>query len=246
MGKALSRKNAVRLRRAPGFWCLAFVLGAALIVMPPAVGGQSVKLKGTGVSGGGSSNSSELWDAVDAAIGLTGLWGSIDTANDKDPFIYTEPVTGTVHLFWAKWNGALHQVAHASRPLGWSWNGVEIVAASAPNGHDNVTPRAIVDSQGFLHVAWTRRSSFTSSVYHAVRVSGGWTQPDLLSGPDIASEPFPWLDGTLTMVDYQTPMDLVTVEITISIAGWSGGSDDIDPSQVTVESETVNRTLMPR
>ncbi|MCZ6600442.1 MAG: hypothetical protein O7A07_06345 [Acidobacteria bacterium] len=246
MGKVASRKNAVRLLRAPGFWCLAFVLGAALIVMPLAVGKQKLMLKGVAAAGSAVDNS-RTWDAVDAEIDLSGLWGSIDTVHDMDPFIYTEPITDNLHLFWAKWNGDFYEVVRAYRPLGSVWEGPEMVEASPPNSKDNVTPRAILDSMGFLHVAWTRQGGFTSSVYHAVHVSGGWTEPDLLSVPDIiASEPFPWRDDDRTMVDYQTPLELVTVEITITITGHSGGSDDIDPSQVTVDSEEVNRELIPR
>ena len=217
MGKVESRKNTGRLLMAPGFWCLAFVLGAALIVMPLAVGKQHVKLKGAAVAGSTMENPG-IWDAVDAEIDLSGLWGSIDTDNDVDPFIYTEPITGNLHLFWAKWNGDFHEVVRAYRPLGSVWEGPEMVEAIPPSSKDNVTPRAILDSMGFLHVVWTRQGGFTSSVYHAVRVSGGWTEPDLLSVPDIvASEPFPWRDDDRTMVDYQTPLELVTVEITITI-----------------------------
>ncbi len=245
MGKSASRKNAGRLHGAPGLWCLIVVLGAALAVMPLAVGNQTVSLKGGAVAGT-SSGPSSIWDAVDDEIDLSGLWGSIDTANDLDPFIYTESVTGNVHLFWAKWNGAFYEVVHAARPLGTAWDGLELIEPVAPASQDNVTPRAIVDSLGLLHVSWARQGGFTSSVYHSVRVSGGWTVPDLLSGMDIASEPFHWLDNSTTMVNYQTPMEIVTVEITVTIAGFSGGSDDIDPSQVTVDSETVNRTLAPR
>ncbi len=51
MGKVASRKNAGRLLRVPAFWSLAFVLGAALIVMPLAVGKQKLMLKGDAVAG---------------------------------------------------------------------------------------------------------------------------------------------------------------------------------------------------
>lgn len=245
MRKPAHGKNAGRWRRVAGFWCLAAVLGAALIVMPLALGGQKVQLKGT-EGGRGSANSPGIWDEVDAEIDLSGLWGSIDPDNDVDPFVYTEPITGNVHLFWASWNGEFYEIAHAERPLGSVWNGMELVQAVAPDSRDNLTPRAIRDALGLLHVSWARKGSFTSSVYHAVRVSGGWTEPSLLSGMEMASEPFPWLDDNRTMVDYQTPMEIVTVEITVSIGDYSGGSDDIDPSQVTVESEIVMRTLVPQ
>lgn len=245
MGKAVSRKNACRVLHAPGFWCLALVLGVGLVTAPPAVGLQNLNLRGEAVAGTAVDNSAS-WDAVDAAIDLTGLWGSIDPVHDVDPFIYTDLVTGDVHLFWAMWNGESHEIVHASRAPGAVWAGPEMVVIAGLGGGENVTPRAIVDTNGFLHVSWTRRGGFTSSIYHSLRVSGGWTSPDLLSNTDFASEPFHWLDGSRIMVDYQTPLELVTVEIHVTISGYSGGSDDIDPTQVTVESETVNRTLVLR
>jgi len=245
MGKGISKESAGPVLRALGLWFLLFGLGAALIVTPLAGGKQNLILKGADV-GSSQGGSTGIWDEVDDEIGLVGLWGSIDPDNDIDPFIYTVPSTGDVHLFWAKWNGDFYEVAHAHRPLGSVWGAAELVEAVPLNSKNNVTPRAVVDSLGLLHVAWTRAGGFTSSVYHAVRVSGGWTAPDLLSDFDIAWEPFPWLDGDCTMVDYQTAMELVTVEILVDIAGYSGGSDDIDPSQVTVDSETVNRQFAPQ
>jgi len=245
MRRHLNSSRPERMFRVGLSFGLSVLLLGAFLFASAQAGSKmrSVGLK-AGEGSSGSTSNSEMWDAVDEEIDLAGLWGSIDPYYDQDPFIYIESVNSQVHLFWSKWNGINYQIVHARRPAVGGWIGPELVDPDSTETANDLTPRAVVDYLGILHVSWARQDGFYSQVYHSARFSSSWSQPLLLSGSENAREPFPWIDDDRTLVDYQSAMNIVTVEV--SINGYSGGSDDIDPSEVTIESTEITRNILPK
>ena len=76
--------------RVAGAWGFILVVVLAQVVFSPAVAQFSLTLKTGGAPSTGSVDHSAAWAAVDAEADLTGLWGSIDSNLDKDPFLFTE------------------------------------------------------------------------------------------------------------------------------------------------------------
>ena len=230
--------------RIAGAWGFILVVVLAQVAFSPAVAQFSLTLKTGGAPTSGSAGDDNAWAAVDAEADLTGLWGSIDPAEDKDPFLFTDAASGRDHLVWAQWSGAYYRVVHAQRSPGLSWEGPEAVEPNPGSTLDNITPRGMVDDQGLLHVSWARVGSAAGFIYHAVRVSGGWTEAGLISGNDSdAGEPLMWQEQGVTLLDYTTSSDLVHVEV--DVVGYTGGSDDVDPTEITVDSWEIGRSIIP-
>ncbi|MFQ5669825.1 MAG: hypothetical protein ACE5HD_04800 [Acidobacteriota bacterium] len=190
------------------------------------------------LSGSNVDHSAE-WDAMARQIDLTGLWPFIDVLLDADPVSYVHPSTGRLYLFWAKWNGMFSEIVFASRPTGGAWGQVKKVEPVPSSTYNNVTPDVVADADGRVNVVWTRESDSGGVVFHSLTVSGFWTVPLRLSGPEDARRPLIWVQGISTFVSYVTPTDEYIVEVVVTIFGSSGGSDDIDPTEVNVTSSQV-------
>ena len=220
-------------------------LSLALVLLLAGVGGAAAQnLTGLNVGEIDSTPSvdhSSAWDEIDAQVGLTGLWGSIDPYLDGYASLYTRGTDGTLFLTFSKWNGLFYEVVYAWRAAGESWSPLYEVQPVPDTTLDNITPRMVSDLDGYLHVVWTRASGSWGSIYHAVRLGGVWTAPARLSGTDNAHRPVPYIDSGRTLVNYRTPLAIVTVEVIVYIS--SGGSDDIDPGAegVEVDHHEVNR-----
>jgi hypothetical protein len=226
-------------------WCLTLclVLFVSLMTFSPAAGQFYVKAGGAPAAGGG--NQASEWIELDAEADLTGLWGEIDLDHDKDSYYFTDTASGNDHLIWSAWNGSFFRIVHAERPAGLSWQTPDLVQQSSGSTLNNVTPTGTVDEQGLLHVAWVRIGAANSFVYHAVHVSGGWTVAEVISGNDsFASGPTIWEEAGTILVDYVTDLDLVHLEV--EVVGYMGGSDDVDPTEITVNSWELGRSIIPK
>lgn len=231
--------------RIAGAWGFILVVVLAQVAFSPAVAQFSLNLRAGGAPSTGSVDYSAAWNAVDAEADLTGFWGSIDPALDKDPFLFTDAASGRYHLVWAQWSGTYYRVVHAQRSPGLSWEGPEAVEPNPGSTLNNITPRGMVDGQGLLHVTWARVGSAAGFIYHAVRVSGGWAAAGLISGSDSdAAEPLMWQEQGATLLDYTTSSDLVHIEV--DVVGYTGGSDDVDPTEITVDSWEIGRSIIPK
>jgi len=245
MRRLVFRTRAGAAGLAAGAWGLALALIFALVIVLPTQAQFSLGLKSGGAPAGTGVNHSSQWAAVDAEADLTGLWGNIDSVHDRDPFFLSDEVGGTDHLFWGQWSGVFYQIVHARRPAGLTWDQPEAVQLNAGSTLDNISPWGTIDDLGLLHVAWVREGSTTGFIYHAVRVSAGWTAAGMISdGDDLASAPVIWQEQGATLLDYESPSDLVHVQV--EVVGYSGGSDDVDPTEVTVDSWEIGRSIIPK
>lgn len=231
-----------RAWRLPG-WLLIAILGL-LIASPVSsqLGNRMEIMFDDGMSG---SAPLDAWDAVDEAIDLTGLWGSIDTENDIDPVWIIRPEDGTVYLVWAEWNGLFYEIVYSQRPPSGNWTGVLKVETTPSSTYDNVTPSIVTDLQGRLHVTWVREAQGGSVIMHSLRVGGPWTMALVISGAEPAHSPSVYLMDGVVRVDYFTATMRVTVEIVIYES--AGGSDEVDPGTgVEVESNEVANEILPQ
>lgn len=191
----------------------------------------------------GSSSQTE-WDMIDAAVNLTGLWGSIDTDADRDPVWTIRPSDGTMFLVWSKQEPVAQNIVYSMKPLGGSWSGVARVEPTPTSTYDDVAPSTVTDPRGDLHVAWTRLAPTGGVILHSVRVGGTWTPTLVLSGGEPShSAVMEVVDGHV-YVRFYTATAIVTVEIVVVIP--TGGSDDIDPTEVVVQTSIAGNQILPR
>ncbi len=230
---------------AAGAWGLTLTLVLALVIFLPTPAQFSLNLKSGGAPTGTAANHSSQWTAVDAEADLTGLWAEIDVVHDQDPFFLADEAGGQDHLVWAQWSGSSYQIVHARRPVGSLWEQPEAVQLNTGSTLDNISPRGTIDDLGLLHVAWVREGAASGFIYHAVRVSGGWTEAGVVSGNDsLASELVLWQEQGATLLDYESTLDLVHIEV--EVVGYSGGSDDVDPTEITVNRWEIGRSILPQ
>ena len=206
------------------------LMGLALVGVPGAqLTGEKLTLNGAG----GDlliPDYSAAWDAVDAALGLGVLWGSIDPFSDADPTFVTR-ADGKVFLVWGSWDGVDHDLFVAIRPAGGEWT--VPMRIHPDNELDDRDPSLALDAGNYLHVAWVRSAGSGGTVMHSVRVGTKWTPAlEISTGPD-ARRPSTWIGAGHTYVTYRIQTMRITAEIILYVG--AGVSDDIDPTQVDSE-----------
>ena len=234
-------RDSSRTRRRQGpAWLLTLVVGILFSVPAAAQFGNAFEAMHDDSSSGSAYLSD--WDEVDAAIDLTGLWGSIDTDVDKDPAWTVRPEDGQVYLAWSRWNGQFYEIVYAERPSGGAWSGWLKAESTPSSTYDNVAATVVTDAQGRLHVAWVREGA-TDGVLHSARLGLQWTVPLLISGTEAGTAPRAYLENGFVRVEYRTATALLTVEIVIYTS--AGGSDDVDPgTNVEVEATEVGHEVL--
>ena len=191
--------------------------------------GQKLTLSGAGEEGLIPDYSAE-WEAVDAALGLGVLWGSIDPFNDADPAWVIRP-DGKAFLVWGAWDGGDHDLFLSIRPPSGTWS--VPVRVHPDDSTDDVTPSPALDTGGYLHVAWVRTAGGGGDIMHSVRVGASWTAALPISDGADSRRPLTWIGSGHTYVTFRTATLRITSEIILYVG--AGVSDDIDPTQVDSE-----------
>jgi hypothetical protein len=203
------------MRRLRGTW--SWVTIAALFLLPSlALAEVSVQLDGQGkfkrtwYLTAGKGRNAYVWRQVRPRLPQHVLLNPLgDNLGDGRPVIQASPVTGYPWVVWPKNFGNIRQLV-VSAWDGKRWTEPALIVPGRALVYEDRDPSFAIDQAGVPYLVWSRAEQ-TAEIYFSSMVQGRWTPPLPISEAGVDSRaPSITLDGTRTIITYQTPAGPVT------------------------------------